>query len=100
MGLEEGKSAKGPVTIYTRPECTACRWAKRFLATRGIAYTEVNVAQDAAARRWVTIRAGGETPVIVVEGEVMVGFDQERLKRLLGVSHGRLTGRSGEAEEI
>lgn len=82
--------AKGPVTIYTRPECTACRWAKRFLAARGIAYTEIDVAEDAAARRWVTLRAGGETPVIVVEGEVMVGFDQERLERLLGLRRARV----------
>lgn len=103
MGLEERNSAKWPVTIYTRPGCTTCRRAKRFLVARGIAYTEIDVAEDSAARRWVTLRAGGETPVVVVEGEVMVGFDWRRLERLLGVSHGRhgrLTGRSGEAEEM
>jgi len=86
MGAQTRKSAKGPVTIYTRPGCTACRWAKRFLAARGIAYTEIDVAQDSAAGRWVTLRASGETPVIVVEGEVMVGFDRQRLERLLGLS--------------
>ena len=88
MGLEERNSAKWPVTIYTRPGCATCQSAKSFLAARGIAYTEINVAEDSAASRWVTLQAGGETPVIVVEEEVMAGFDRRRLERLLGLGHG------------
>lgn len=90
MGAVERKPARRPVTIYTRPGCTTCRRAKRFLVARGIAYTEIDLAEDSAASRWVTIRAGGETPVVVVEGEVMVGFDQDALERLLGLSRARV----------
>lgn len=90
MELEERNSARWPVTIYTRPGCSTCRRAKRFLAARGIAYTEINLAEDSAANRWVTIRADGETPVIVVEEEVMVGFDRRRLERLLGLRRARV----------
>lgn len=49
-------------------------------------FTAKNVAEDGAARDELIVKTGRmAVPVIIVEAEVIVGFDRGRLKRLLGV---------------
>lgn len=49
-------------------------------------FTAKNVAEDAVARGELLGRTGRTAvPVIVVDDEVIVGFDRGRLKRLLAV---------------
>ncbi|MEE9515151.1 MAG: glutaredoxin family protein [Candidatus Brocadiales bacterium] len=73
------------VKIYTTPTCPYCLKAKEYFAEKGIKYTEYNVAQDKDALREMTDLSGGRSvPVITVSGEVMLGFNQERLDKLLG----------------
>jgi glutaredoxin 3 len=60
--------------------------AKEFLSSHGIAFTAKNVAEDARARGELVDRTGRmAVPVIVVDDEVVVGFDRGRLQRLLGI---------------
>ena len=75
------------VIIYSTPTCHFCQMAKDFLKEKGIAYTEFDVAHD-LERRQEMIQKSGQmgVPVIVVNGEKIVGFDRERLATLLGVS--------------
>lgn len=48
-------------------------------------YRDVNVAEDAEAREEL-VRLTGRmaVPVIVVDGQVIVGFDKAKLQSLLG----------------
>lgn len=49
-------------------------------------FTDVDVAADAGARQELIRLTGAmAVPVIVVDGEVVRGFDKARLKALLGV---------------
>ena len=49
-------------------------------------FTARNVAEDAAARDELVAKTGRmAVPVILVDDEVIVGFDRGRLKRLLGL---------------
>ena len=75
------------VIIYSTPTCHFCQRAKDFLKENNVAYTEFDVAHD-LERRQEMIQKSGQmgVPVIVVEGEMMVGFDEEKLARALGVS--------------
>jgi len=58
--------------------------AKEFLSRKGIAYVERDVAADpAAAMEMVRISRQRGVPVIVVDGQVVVGFDRPALERLL-----------------
>lgn len=51
-----------------------------------MAFTEVNVAEDQEAREELVRRTGQmAVPVILVDDEVVVGFDRGRLERLLGI---------------
>jgi glutaredoxin-like protein NrdH len=71
------------VTIFTAPGCTACRDAKSFLTTHGIAFTERNVADEPEALNEL-VRLGCQAiPVIQAAGETQVGFNRRRLAALL-----------------
>ena len=49
-------------------------------------FTAKNVAEDEAARAELMARMGRlAVPVVVVDGEVIVGFDRGKLTRLLGL---------------
>jgi glutaredoxin len=54
--------------------------AKEYLASRGASYQDLNVATDMAARQ-AMIDASGQmgVPVIVIDGDVIVGFDKTRI---------------------
>ena len=72
------------VTIYTTPTCGYCRHAEEFLRQRGIQFTEHDVSADRAAAEEM-VRKSGQTgvPVIVIDDDVVVGFDRARLEQLL-----------------
>jgi len=74
------------VAIYTTPTCVWCHRAKEFFKEKGVAYEEYNVATDAARREEMIKRSGQlGVPVIDIEGDLTVGFDEERIKGLLGL---------------
>jgi glutaredoxin 3 len=76
------------VTVYTTPSCPYCYQAKQFLKQRGVPFVEKNVAADPRAAREM-VRASGQqgVPVITVDGQVVIGFNQPRLMQLLSQTH-------------
>lgn len=73
------------VVLFSTPTCPHCEAARAYLRERGIAFTEYDVAADVAALRrllWLTGRAW--VPAISVRGDMLVGFDSERLAVMLG----------------
>ncbi len=74
------------VIIYSTPTCVYCQAAKVFFKEKGIAYTEHNVAADAERRRELIEKSGQMgVPVIFVDNEMVIGFNQPKLKQLLGI---------------
>lgn len=72
------------VTVYTTPTCPWCRRAKAWLSQQGVRYVEKDVARDQNAAQEMVRRSGQMgVPVITVDGNVIVGFDQPKLERLL-----------------
>jgi glutaredoxin-like YruB-family protein len=84
------------VKVYTSPTCGYCHQAKRYLSERGVQFTEHDVSLDRAAAQEV-VRLTGQmgVPVIVIDGEVVVGFDRPRLERLLAAKGGEQRPRFG-----
>ncbi len=72
------------VIIYSTPFCVYCKMSKDFFQKNNVAYEEKDVAVDLTAREDM-IRKSGQmgVPVIDVDGSIVVGFDQGRLKQLL-----------------
>lgn len=74
------------VTIYTTQTCGYCKMAKDFLAEKGVSYTEHNVGADLEKRKEMIERSGQMgVPVIDIDGELIVGFDKNRISELLGL---------------
>jgi glutaredoxin 3 len=71
------------VVVYSQPGCVSCGKAKEFLSQNKIEYTERNVAADKTALAELEKLGYKTTPVIVVDGEVVAGFDRAKLENLL-----------------
>lgn len=75
------------VTIYSTPTCHFCRAAKEFFTNNNVEYTDVDVAADAEKRKEMIEMTGQMgVPVIKIENDVVVGFDEGKLKELLGIA--------------
>ena len=75
------------VDIYTSPTCGYCHQAKQFLNERGIRYFEYDVSRDQdAAERMVNLTGQMGVPVLVIDGQVVLGFDRNRIESLLAVA--------------
>ena len=88
--MEITRSAKkfmAEVIIYSTPTCVYCNAAKAFFKEKNIAYTEHNVAADIGKRKEMIEKSGQMgVPVISVDGQLVVGFNQPQIKQLLGLS--------------
>jgi glutaredoxin len=57
------------VKVYSTPTCGYCHQAKKFLAERGVEYSEFDVSCDrAAAEEMVRLTGQMGVPVILVDG--------------------------------
>ncbi len=84
-GRAEGKTTKH-VTVYSTPTCTWCTTLKNWLRKNGIPYTDVDVSRDEKAAMELVNRSGQQgVPQTEINGEMVVGFDQPKLKRLLEI---------------
>src|SRR5512137_592830 len=71
------------VTIYSTKNCPYCRMVKAFLDKHGVPYDTIDVGEDSnAAKKMIEISGQRGVPVIVVDDEVIVGFDSTRLSEL------------------
>ncbi len=74
------------VTIYSTPVCHFCHAAKEYFNENKIVFTEFNVAEDQAKRQeMVEITGQMGVPVIRIDDDVIVGFDEDKIKELLTV---------------
>lgn len=71
------------VTVYSTQNCPYCRLAKAFLDRNNVPYRSIDVGIDRkAAKEMVELSGQYGVPVVVVDDEVIVGFDTDRLREL------------------
>jgi len=75
------------VKIYSTPTCPWCMRAKQFLKENNIDFVDYDVSSDQEALEEM-VRVSGQlgVPVLDIEGEIIVGFDKERIKEALGLN--------------
>ena len=72
------------VVIYSTPTWPFCKRAKEYLSQKGITYQERDVAGDReAAKEMIEKSKQMSVPVIIIDGEILVGFNQAKLDELL-----------------
>jgi glutaredoxin 3 len=62
-----------PVTIYTRAFCPYCTRAVHLLASKGVAYNEIDAGMDVEKRREMIQRSGRSTYPQIFIGERHIG---------------------------
>jgi len=74
------------IKIYSTPTCPYCHMLKEYLEEKGFEYVDVNVAEDLKAREEMVEKSGQMgVPVADFDGEIVVGFNKERVDSLLGI---------------
>ena len=70
--------------IFSTPNCSWCRRAKRYFRENGVPFKEINVEKDPAAARDLVKKTGQSgVPVIKIGNAWIVGFDRERIDKEL-----------------
>ena len=84
-GKEKEGGSKN-VTIYSTPTCVFCVAAKKFFGEHDVKYEEFNVAQNLEKRQEMVDKSGQlGVPVIAIGEEVVVGFNEGKLRELLAI---------------
>ncbi len=74
------------VTIYSTPVCHFCHAAKEFFNENEVKFTEYDVASDAEKRQeMIEMTNQMGVPVIRIGDDVVIGFDEGKLRELLGL---------------
>ncbi|HOW09002.1 MAG TPA: thioredoxin family protein [Bacteroidales bacterium] len=79
-----GKKSAKNVTVYSTPACSWCNTLKAWLRKNNIQFTDVDVSRDQNAAEALVRRSGQQgVPQTDINGQIVVGFNQSRLKELL-----------------
>ena len=62
-----------------------CDKVKEYLSQKGVKFTERDVSKDAEAINDLKKMGVMTTPVTVIDDQVVVGFDQQKIEQLLGI---------------
>ncbi len=79
--------AKPNVKVYSTPSCPWCTVAKDFLKKHKVEFEEVDVSVDDGAALEMETKSGQNgVPVIDINGKVIVGYDEQALRKLLKIA--------------
>jgi glutaredoxin-like YruB-family protein len=74
------------IKVFTTPVCPYCHTLKTFLEDNGFGYEEIDVSQDEEGKKEMIEKSGQMgVPVIEIDGEAVVGFEREKIIKLLGM---------------
>ena len=74
------------VRVFSTPTCPYCFTLKQFLKEHNIKFEDIDVSQDKEAAEEM-IRESGQmgVPVADIDGQFIVGFDKEKICKLLQI---------------
>jgi glutaredoxin-like YruB-family protein len=74
------------VTIYSTPTCHFCSLAKDYFNENSVQFEAFDVASDLEKRREMVEKSGQlGVPVIIIDNQVIVGFDKPQIDQALGL---------------
>ncbi len=72
------------VKVYSTPSCPYCIRVKDYLKQKNVSFENYDVSVDKAKLdEMVNVSGQMGVPVIVVDNQVIVGFDRNRIEELL-----------------
>jgi len=74
------------IKVYSTPSCPYCVTLKNFLKEHKIEFEDIDVSQNELAQKEMIDKSGQMgVPVIDIDDQIIVGFDQERIKQFLKI---------------
>ncbi len=74
------------IMIYSTPTCPFCLKTKQFLKDNNIDFEDIDVSANHARAEEMVAKSGQMgVPVLDIEGEIIVGFDKEKISSALGL---------------
>ena len=70
------------ITVYSKPNCHSCEFAKKYLNDKGVKFKEINVFKDAEALAMLRDKGFSQMPVVDVNGEFHTGFQPNILAKV------------------
>ena len=72
------------VKVYSTSTCAFCVKVKQFLKDNDVNFEDIDVSQNEERVREMVEKTGQMgVPVIDIEGEIIMGFDKERIRKAL-----------------
>lgn len=85
---ETGKSLAKNVIVYSTPTCSWCTTLKNYLRDNNIRFRDVDVSRDERMAQEMVRKSGQQgVPQTEINGQIIVGFDREKINRLLEINH-------------
>lgn len=76
------------VTVYSTPTCSWCTTLKTHLRKHRIYYTDVDVSTNQEAAKAMVQKSGQQgVPQTDINGEMIIGFDKNRINMLLNIEN-------------
>jgi glutaredoxin 3 len=75
------------VKVYSTPTCIYCKTLKEYLTSKNIEFQEIDVSKDEKELQEM-IKVSGQmgVPVVVIDEELIVGFDKTKIDSLLKIN--------------
>ncbi len=74
------------IIVYSTPACPWCIRVKQFLKENNILFLDWDVSVDKVAADEMVKKSGQMgVPVLDIDGEIIVGFDKDKIKQLLNL---------------
>ena len=74
------------VRVYTTVACPYCYTLKEFLKERNVKFEDIDISKDEKVKDEIIKRSGAiGAPIIEVDGEIIIGFDKEKISKLLDI---------------
>lgn len=72
------------ITLYSKPDCSACRIAKKDMRARGIEFAEIDASKDLDAQKFLASLGYRSVPVThTSDGQHWFGFRPDIIKCLV-----------------
>ena len=74
------------VKVYSTPACVYCHMVKEFLKNNKVKFEEIDVSTNEEAAHEMIEKSGQMgVPVIEIDDEMIIGFDEKKIRKKLGI---------------
>ena len=75
------------IKVFSTKMCPYCVTLKEFLKQHDIKFEDIDVSEDLKAQEEMIKKSGQMgVPVVDIDGEIVVGFDKEKISQLLKIN--------------